>query len=164
MNDRRQHMLDRAKKLMAIANDEAASVNEAAMALSQAQKIMDQYALETWMLEQDGTQAAEPVQERHIAAPNKGNDRYFLTILDPIAKANACRAFRTLLGNRQDGYTLVAATKTYETAGDDRRMEYWKTLEDALYTLSEKTLTLVYEDFASMLCQGPLETILYKRQ
>lgn len=41
MNDRRQHMLDRAKKLMAIANDEAASVNEAAMALSQAQKIMD---------------------------------------------------------------------------------------------------------------------------
>lgn len=61
-------------------------------------------------------------------------------------------------------YTLVAATKTYETAGDDRRMEYWKTLQDALYTLSEKTLTLVYEDFASMLCQGPLETILYKRQ
>ncbi len=115
MNNRRQHMLDRAKKLMAIANDEAASVNEAAMALSQAQKIMDQYALETWMLEQDGTQAAEPVQERHIAAPNKGNDRYFLTILDPIAKANACRAFRTLLGNRQDRYTLVGRPTDCDT-------------------------------------------------
>lgn len=115
MNDRRQRMLDRAKKLMAIANDEAASVNEAAMALSQAQKIMDQYALETWMLEQDGTQAAEPVRERHMTAPNKGNDRYFLTILDPIAKANACRAFRTLLGNRQDGYTLVGRPSDLDT-------------------------------------------------
>lgn len=115
MNDRRQRMLDRAKKLMAIANDEAASVNEAAMALSQAQKIMDQYALETWMLEQDGTQSCEQVEERHITAPNKGNDRYFLTILDPIAKANACRAFRTLLGNRQDGYTLVGRPSDLDT-------------------------------------------------
>lgn len=85
------------------------------MALSQAQKIMDQYALETWMLEQDGTQAIEQVEERHITAPNKGNDRYFLTILDPIAKANACRAFRTLLGNRQDGYTLVGRPSDLDT-------------------------------------------------
>lgn len=115
MNDRRQRMLDRAKKLMAIANDDAASVNEAAMALSQAQKIMDQYALETWMLEQDGAQACEQVEERHIAAPNKGNDQYFLAILGPIAKANACRAFTSTLDNRHNGYTLVGRPTDLDT-------------------------------------------------
>lgn len=115
MNARRHHMLDRAKKLMAIANDEAASVNEAVMALSQAQKIMDQYALETWMLEQDGTQAIEQVEERRIIAPNKSHNRYYVRILDNIAEANACRAFYNLIGNKYDGYTLVGRPTDCDT-------------------------------------------------
>ncbi|EIT87651.1 hypothetical protein A200_07614 [Parascardovia denticolens IPLA 20019] len=48
---------------------------------------------------------------------------------------------------------------------DTQADKIWKEFgKESTAPLSEKTLTLVYEDFASMLCQGPLETILYKRQ
>lgn len=47
-HDSYQHIIDRIQRLMAIAQDDAASDNEAQLAFEQAQKLIDKYKIEHW--------------------------------------------------------------------------------------------------------------------
>ncbi len=45
--------MERVRRLLAIANDPAASDNEQRIALEQAQRLMDKHAIEEWQLEEN---------------------------------------------------------------------------------------------------------------
>lgn len=48
-----ERVMERVRRLLAIANDPAASDNEQRIALEQAQRLMDRHAIEEWQLEED---------------------------------------------------------------------------------------------------------------
>lgn len=48
-----ERIMERVRRLLAIANDPAASDNEQRIALEQAQRLMDRHAIEEWQLEED---------------------------------------------------------------------------------------------------------------
>ena len=61
-----EHILERVRRLLAIAHDTAASPNEQTVALERAQKLIDRHAIEQWELERDDPSRREPVTERFI--------------------------------------------------------------------------------------------------
>lgn len=48
-----ERVMERVRRLLAIANDPAASDNEQRIALEQAQRLMDKHAIEEWQLEEN---------------------------------------------------------------------------------------------------------------
>lgn len=48
-----ERIMGRVRRLLAIANDPAASDNEQRIALEQAQRLMNKHAIEEWQLEED---------------------------------------------------------------------------------------------------------------
>lgn len=48
-----ERIMERVRRLLALANDPAASDNEQRIALEQAQRLMDRHAIEQWQLEKD---------------------------------------------------------------------------------------------------------------
>lgn len=68
-----ERIMERVRRLLAIANDPAASDNEQRIALEQAQRLMDRHAIEEWQLEEDHD-AIEIIRRMiHLEAPTPKN-------------------------------------------------------------------------------------------
>ena len=91
-------MLERAKRLMALAKDPGASVNESAIAWEQAQKIMNEYAIEDWQSHRQ-ERREDPIVEKKV-------DLYS----DPMNELKAHLAGVVARGNRADAYSLSHRT------------------------------------------------------
>ena len=55
-----ERVMERVHRLLAIANDPAASDNEQRIALEQAQRLMNKHAIEEWQLEEDQRKPDRP--------------------------------------------------------------------------------------------------------
>ena len=84
-------IIERINNLMAIAENEASSDNEAQMAFERAQKLINEYRIEDW--KRDRTRTNKPIIERGVNVSKTTiyhQQGYLATI---IAQANECRAY-----------------------------------------------------------------------
>lgn len=85
-----ENIIEQVNRLMAIAEDEAASDNEIELAYGRAQKLIDRFRLENWR--RDRTYRVQPIVSRMVAVPQSGwRTRGELSLV--IANANDCRAY-----------------------------------------------------------------------
>lgn len=87
-----EHILERVRRLLAIAHDTAASPNEQTVALERAQKLIDRHAIEQWELERDDPSRREPVTERFIPLNPSPVNGLMNELLAIVAHANRCRS------------------------------------------------------------------------
>ncbi len=83
-----ERIMERVRRLLAIANDPAASDNEQRIALEQAQRLMDRHAIEEWQLEEDHDDVE--IIERRIRLETNPCNRYMAQL------ANIGRARRSV--------------------------------------------------------------------
>jgi len=84
-------VIERINQLMAIAENEASSDNEAQMAFERAQKLINEYRIEDW--KRDHTRADKPIVERSVNASKNTIYHQQSYLADIIAKVNECRAY-----------------------------------------------------------------------
>lgn len=92
-----EDIIERVNRLMAIANDPAASDNESDMAYERAQRLINRYRLEDW--ERDHTE--EELVERWVKAAHDTLRHSQWKLAQAIAKANGCRTYAS--AHRQRG-------------------------------------------------------------
>lgn len=85
-----ERVMERVRRLLAIANDPAASDNEQRIALEQAQRLMDRHAIEEWQLEEDHDDVE--IIERRIRLETNPCNRYMAQLANIVAHGNRCRA------------------------------------------------------------------------
>ena len=82
--------MERVRRLLAIANDPAASDNEQRIALEQAQRLMDKHAIEEWQLEENHDDVE--IIKRRIRLETNPCNRYMAQLANIVARGNRCRA------------------------------------------------------------------------
>lgn len=90
-----ERIMERVRRLLAIANDPAASDNEQRIALEQAQRLMDRHAIEEWQLEEDHD--AIEIIRRMIHLEANPCNWYMAELANIVALGNRCRASLLLL-------------------------------------------------------------------
>ena len=85
-----ERVMERVRRLLAIANDPAASDNEQRIALEQAQRLMDRHAIEEWQLEEDHD--AIEIIRRMIHLEANPCNWYMAELANIVALGNRCRA------------------------------------------------------------------------
>lgn len=90
MNDI-EHIIERINKLMAIAENEASSDNEAQMAYERAQKLINEYRIEDW--KRDHTRADKPIVERSVKIRTDTLRHQQSRLASIIARNNECRIY-----------------------------------------------------------------------
>lgn len=85
-----ERVMERVHRLLAIANDPAASDNEQRIALEQAQRLMNKHAIEEWQLEEDHDDVE--IIERRIRLETNPCNRYMAQLANIVAHGNRCRA------------------------------------------------------------------------
>ena len=85
-----ERVMERVHRLLAIANDPAASDNEQRIALEQAQRLMNKHAIEEWQLEEDHGDVE--IIERRIRLETNPCNRYMAQLANIVAHGNRCRA------------------------------------------------------------------------
>ena len=85
-----ERIMERVRRLLAIANDPAASDNEQRIALEQAQRLMDRHAIEEWQLEEDHD--AIEIIRRMIHLEANPCNWYMSELANIVALGNRCRA------------------------------------------------------------------------
>lgn len=85
-----ERIMERVRRLLAIANDPAASDNEQRIALEQAQRLMDRHAIEEWQLEEDHD--AIEIIRRMIHLEANPCNWYMAELANIVALGNRCRA------------------------------------------------------------------------
>lgn len=93
-----ERIMERVRRLLAIANDPAASDNEQRIALEQAQRLMDRHAIEEWQLEEDHD--AIEIIRRMIHLEANPCNWYMAELANIVALGNRCRAS---YGRRRQG-------------------------------------------------------------
>ena len=128
-----ERIMERVRRLLAIANDPAASDNEQRIALEQAQRLMDRHAIEEWQLEEDHDDVE--IIERRIRLETNPCNRYMAQLANIVAHGNRCRAAYEcrragngrdvvstvwIYGARVDGEVYFDATNETVTEESDR--------------------------------------------
>lgn len=105
-----ERVMERVHRLLAIANDPAASDNEQRIALEQAQRLMDRHAIEEWQLEEDHDDVE--IIERRIRLETNPCNRYMAQLANIVAHGNRCRAAYECrrAGNGRDVVSTVWTT------------------------------------------------------
>ena len=85
-----ERIMERVRRLLALANDPAASDNERRIALEQAQRLMDGHAIEQWQLEKDHDDI-EIIRKKIDLETNPCN-RFMASLAYIVARGNRCRA------------------------------------------------------------------------
>lgn len=85
-----ERVMERVRRLLAIANDPAASDNEQRIALEQAQRLMDKHAIEEWQLEENHDDVE--IIKRRIRLETNPCNRYMAQLANIVARGNRCRA------------------------------------------------------------------------
>lgn len=127
-DDKYDRMIDRVRRLLAIAEDPAASENEAATAWEQAQKLMTMYSIEDWQLHKQ-ERRNDPIIEHQVdLSPNPMN-RPKTDLAYYVAHGNRCRSYAlwSLAGNNRKVFDGVVF---YGTERDCRQAELvWTSME-----------------------------------
>lgn len=112
-----EHILERVRRLLAIAHDTAVSPNEQTVALERAQKLIDRHAIEQWELERDDPSRREPVTERFIPLNPSPVNGLMNELLAIVAHANRCRSSYRWHKAR-NGRPVIAGVTLYGTRTD----------------------------------------------
>ena len=94
-----ERIMGRVRRLLAIANDPAASDNEQRIALEQAQRLMNKHAIEEWQLEEANDDVE--IIERRIRLETNPCNRYMAQLANIEAHGNRCRALRMPQGRKR---------------------------------------------------------------
>ena len=78
--------MERVRRLLAIANDPAASDNEQRIALEQAQRLMDKHAIEEWQLEENHDDVE--IIKRRIRLETNPCNRYMVELANIVARGD----------------------------------------------------------------------------
>lgn len=119
--------MERVRRLLAIANDPAASDNEQRIALEQAQRLMDKHAIEEWQLEENHDDVE--IIKRRIRLETNPCNRYMVELANIVARGNRCRAS---YGCRRagNGRDVISAITIYGARGDiDKTEAIWTAME-----------------------------------
>lgn len=122
-----ERIMERVRRLLAIANDPAASDNEQRIALEQAQRLMDRHAIEEWQLEEDHDDVE--IIERRIRLETNPCNRYMAQLANIVAHGNRCRAAYECrrAGNGRD---VVSTVWIYGARVDvDKTESIWTAME-----------------------------------
>lgn len=122
-----ERVMERVRRLLAIANDPAASDNEQRIALEQAQRLMDKHAIEEWQLEENHDDVE--IIKRRIRLETNPCNRYMAQLANIVARGNRCRAS---YGCRRagNGRDVISAITIYGTRGDvDKTEAIWTAME-----------------------------------
>lgn len=122
-----ERVMERVRRLLAIANDPAASDNEQRIALEQAQRLMDRHAIEEWQLEEDHDDVE--IIERRIRLETNPCNRYMAQLANIVAHGNRCRAAYECrrAGNGRD---VVSTVWIYGARVDvDKTESIWTAME-----------------------------------
>lgn len=122
-----ERIMERVRRLLALANDPAASDNEQRIALEQAQRLMDRHAIERWQLEKDHDDI--DIIRRRIDLGTSPCNRFMAGLAYIVARGNRCRAtywFRKA-GN---GRGVITGITLYAVRSDvDRSEAMWTVME-----------------------------------
>lgn len=122
-----ERVMERVHRLLAIANDPAASDNEQRIALEQAQRLMNKHAIEEWQLEEDHDDVE--IIERRIRLETNPCNRYMAQLANIVAHGNRCRAAYECrrAGNGRD---VVSTVWIYGARVDvDKTESIWTAME-----------------------------------
>lgn len=122
-----ERIMGRVRRLLAIANDPAASDNEQRIALEQAQRLMNKHAIEEWQLEEDHDDVE--IIERRIRLETNPCNRYMAQLANIVAHGNRCRAAYECrrAGNGRD---VVSTVWIYGARVDvDKTESIWTAME-----------------------------------
>lgn len=122
-----ERIMERVRRLLAIANDPAASDNEQRIALEQAQRLMDRHAIEEWQLEEDHD--AIEIIRRMIHLEANPCNWYMAELANIVALGNRCRAS---YGWRRagNGRNVVCSISIYGVRSDvDKTEAIWTAME-----------------------------------
>lgn len=122
-----ERIMERVRRLLAIANDPAASDNEQRIALEQAQRLMNKHAIEEWQLEEDHD--AIEIIRRMIHLEANPCNWYMAELANIVALGNRCRAS---YGWRRagNGRNVVCSISIYGARSDvDKTEAIWTAME-----------------------------------
>lgn len=122
-----ERIMERVRRLLAIANDPAASDNEQRIALEQAQRLMDRHAIEEWQLEEDHD--AIEIIRRMIHLEANPCNWCMAELANIVALGNRCRAS---YGWRRagNGRNVVCSISIYGARSDvDKTEAIWTAME-----------------------------------
>ena len=122
-----ERVMERVRRLLAIANDPAASDNEQRIALEQAQRLMNKHAIEEWQLEEDHDNVE--IIERRIRLDTNPCNFDMAKLANIVARGNRCRAS---YGCRRagNGRDVISNITIYGTRGDvDKAEAIWTAME-----------------------------------
>lgn len=129
MTDKKyEQMIERAKRLMALAEDPAASENEVAIAWEQAQKIMSEYAIEDWQLHRQD-RMNDPIIKRKVDLYADPMNPLKADLAGDVARGNQADAYQTSYKSR-NGRRVVESITFCGTERDCRQAEMiWTSME-----------------------------------
>lgn len=122
-----ERVMERVRRLLAIANDPAASDNEQRIALEQAQRLMNKHAIEEWQLEEDHDNVE--IIKRKIRLDTNPCNLDMAKLANIVARGNRCRA---TYGCRRagNGRDVVNAIWIYGIRADvDKTESIWTAME-----------------------------------
>lgn len=106
-------VIEKVNRLMALAEDTAASDNEIELAYARAQKLIDEYRLENWRRDDSSRNQTVVEHTVHVAAATQTLD---LLLAMTIAEANDCRVLRAY--RRKNGH-ICDVTANFIGMSDD---------------------------------------------
>ena len=133
-----ERIMERVRRLLAIANDPAASDNEQRIALEQAQRLMDRHAIEEWQLEEDHD--AIEIIRRMIHLEANPCNWYMAELANIVALGNRCRAS---YGWRRagNGRNVVCSISIYGARSDvDKTEAIWTAMETSRAAMKTRHL------------------------
>ncbi|GDY94905.1 hypothetical protein MCC01947_17790 [Bifidobacteriaceae bacterium MCC01947] len=150
-----ERVMERVHRLLAIANDPAASDNEQHIALEQAQRLMNKHAIEEWQLEEDHDDVE--IIERRIRLETNPCNRYMAQLANIVAHGNRCRAaYECRRATTMKGNTTKMYWERYIDRRNPRRIEPLDKPIDTYIMLDTETTGLHPEEGATLIEIGAL--------
>ena len=123
-----ERMLERARRLMAMAEDPGASESEAAVAWARAQRIMSEYAIEDWQLHRQD-RLNDPIVERKVGLYPDPMNPMKAELAGVVARGSRADAYQTSCKAR-NGRKVVKSIVFCGTERDCRQAEMvWTSME-----------------------------------
>lgn len=122
-----ERIMERVRRLLALANDPAASDNEQRIALEQAQRLMNRHAIEQWQLEENHDEVT--IHEKRIRFERNPCAPFLRDLSAIVARGNRCRA-AYWISKADNGRNLVGGIILYGIEADIKRAEtIWTAME-----------------------------------
>ncbi|OZG62564.1 hypothetical protein BLEM_1110 [Bifidobacterium lemurum] len=127
-DDRFDRMVERVRRLLALAEDPASSENEAELAYAQAQRIMQEHAIESWRLKR-ADEPLRPVVERRVGLDRDPANRYRADLARTVARANQCDAYASFETSRNHRDVIVEVVFVGAERDIEKAVMLWQSME-----------------------------------